>query len=718
MWVDFDRQGPIVSGGALAFGFPRYGPPKWRQKWHAFVRHLAVTPDDAAKNSMLDRFAHGKGVRTLGFINAHAMNRSVDDSVFAADLLALDYLVRDGIGVNTLYRMIGTEAGMNLNGTDLLPDLIARFAGRRIALFGTQADVAERAAELLRRLHGCEVITADGFQSDMFYLKRVADSRPALVVLGMGMPKQERVARLLKRCLNNDVAIVCGGAILDFLSGHKPRAPFWMRKLGLEWGFRLMIEPKRLFGRYVVGNPLFLLRSASFALRRRPAAPEERMRPERAATTAAFGIGGPIAAVAGQPVSLSDVRSAIALPTRRTATEPAVAAAIAATDEAPKKMLADSPSPAVKRSAVSVFSANRPVVARHDLFGREADLDRLLSWVLDQSGNALIYGPRGYGKTSLVRVFGEIADSRRHVVLYASCSREIGFDELMRGYLAEIPENGSASKGSAGGVDTGLMSVQQVAGRLAAVTDASVVVIIDEFDRIERADTRQSIIELVKDVSDLTASVRFVIVGVATDATAILGYHPSVHRCITCVPLTRLDSAAITDMLARKSRADGLVIEAREIETIVGLTAGSAYHAQLAGQKLVSNARRANVNLITAQDVDDVITEIVSDAMLMDGGFARLIRSLDDQRYAAVAALAKLALAGNDDIVRLALALADDGFDSDGLHALCLELVGNDTLRLADPQYPDGGLRFSNAFMPQLLLMAGHVTTPPAPGSP
>ena len=55
--------------------------------------------------------------------------------------------------------------------------------------------------------------------------------------------------------------IVCGGAILDFLGGKVSRAPLWLRRLGGEWIFRLMREPKRLFMRYVVGNPLFLLRA-------------------------------------------------------------------------------------------------------------------------------------------------------------------------------------------------------------------------------------------------------------------------------------------------------------------------------------------------------------------------------------------------------------------------------------------------------------------------
>lgn len=657
MWPEFERL--TGDGGALAFGFPRQVPPAWRQNWQSVVHQVAVTPDISAKDRLLDSFASGSGVRTLGFVNAHAMNRAVDDPAFAADLLGLDHLVRDGIGVHALYKMIGNASGLNLNGTDLLPELIKRFAGRRVALFGTRLHLVDRVADMLRQHHGCEVITADGFQPDGFYLQRVAETRPDLVVLGMGMPKQERIACQMKRGLSDEVAIVCGGAILDFLSGDKPRAPVLLRRAGLEWAFRLSLEPRRLFRRYIVGNPLFLLRSAILAIGPQPVVHKPRRLPERSVSSQAFGIGGPV-----QPV-------------------------LHATFGPPPE-----PKPPVLRTAVSVFSANRPVIARDDLYGRAADLDRMLTWVLDQGGNALIYGPRGYGKTSLVRVFGEIADSRRHVVLYASCSRDIGFAALMQAYLGELPGDSGATDAAA--------TVQQVAARLAAVKDASIVLIIDEFDRIERDDTRQAIIELVKDVSDLTASVRFVIVGVATDAGAILGYHPSIQRCITCVPLSRLDAPAIASMFAGKASADGLDLAPSVIDTVVRLTAGSAYHAQLIGQKLVALARRDGRTTVADDDLDMVIADIVADAMLIDESFARLARGLGQaDRAALLLALARRALADTGDRVRLSPA-------DTALVALAQDLVADSVMRPVDTHHAAGDLRFINAFVPQLLLMAAH----------
>jgi N-acetylglucosaminyldiphosphoundecaprenol N-acetyl-beta-D-mannosaminyltransferase len=83
------------------------------------------------------------------------------------------------------------------------------------------------------------------------------------------MPRQELVARSLRAQLDYPCLIVCGGAIIDFLGGKTARAPVWMRRLGLEWVYRLVQEPGRLFRRYVLGNPLFLARALRLRLAQR-----------------------------------------------------------------------------------------------------------------------------------------------------------------------------------------------------------------------------------------------------------------------------------------------------------------------------------------------------------------------------------------------------------------------------------------------------------------
>lgn len=201
MWLEFEAPPALgTSGGTetIDFDFPIEAPPQWRSLWDDIIGHVEVATDEDDRVGLLGRFAHGRGIRSLGFVNAHALNSCVTDPQFAADLLSLDILVRDGIGMRALYGLTGRIGGLNLNGTDLLPDLLSRFAGRRIALFGTQLELVERVADQLRATLGAEVVTADGFQPDGAYLEICARTRPDLVVLGMGMPKQERIARLLR----------------------------------------------------------------------------------------------------------------------------------------------------------------------------------------------------------------------------------------------------------------------------------------------------------------------------------------------------------------------------------------------------------------------------------------------------------------------------------------------------------------------------------------
>lgn len=93
------------------------------------------------------------------------------------------------------------------------------------------------------------------------YVTLAEAQQSALIVLGMGMPRQEEVALALREELTHPCLIVCGGAIIDFLGGETPRAPSWMQRSGTEWVYRLACEPRRLFCRYVLGNPLFVWRA-------------------------------------------------------------------------------------------------------------------------------------------------------------------------------------------------------------------------------------------------------------------------------------------------------------------------------------------------------------------------------------------------------------------------------------------------------------------------
>jgi len=195
----------------------------------------------------------------VGFINQHALNMALADEEFRVDLLSADLLLRDGKGMEMACQWLGRDPGANLNGTDLIPLLLTRNIGRRVALFGTTEPWLGQARARLQREGHLVVAAMDGFKDDAAYIETVKTRRPEIVILAMGMPRQEHVAAVLAQHAEGPLLIVNGGAILDFLAGRVSRAPAWMRGAGLEWAYRLMLEPRRLARRYLLGIPLFFL---------------------------------------------------------------------------------------------------------------------------------------------------------------------------------------------------------------------------------------------------------------------------------------------------------------------------------------------------------------------------------------------------------------------------------------------------------------------------
>ncbi len=236
----------------------------WQERWRAIVQKLHVVTDLSDEQRLVDALSVPSSPTVLGFVNAHAMNLVVGNEHYYQALSSADVLLRDGSGMSILFRRLGLEPGLNMNGTDFIPKLLVAFKGRRVAFWGTQEPFLADAVRQSQKCFGVDVVSAHhGFDDVDAYIMRAQQFQPELIVLGMGMPKQEAIAAKIAAS-GSPCLIVCGGAILDFLGGKVSRAPQWVRRIGFEWMHRLILEPRRLFQRYVVGNPMFLLRSIVF----------------------------------------------------------------------------------------------------------------------------------------------------------------------------------------------------------------------------------------------------------------------------------------------------------------------------------------------------------------------------------------------------------------------------------------------------------------------
>ncbi len=197
------------------------------------------------------------------FINADCLNQYYTNPEYAKLLREADLVMPDGIGIAIAARRMGTPVRANLNGTDMLP-YFCRMP-YSIYLLGAAPGLAEKAKTNLEREYpGVRIVGADhGYfadaQAEREAIERVNRANPDILLVAMGVPKQEKWIFLHRNELKCRVAMGVGG-LFDFASGRIPRAPVWMRKLKIEWIYRLYNEPIRLFRRYIIGNPLFLWR--------------------------------------------------------------------------------------------------------------------------------------------------------------------------------------------------------------------------------------------------------------------------------------------------------------------------------------------------------------------------------------------------------------------------------------------------------------------------
>jgi len=235
----------------------------WQTHWRALLSKISLLHSDAELQAHIDMFGNIDKPHVLAFVNAHAMNCAAESEPFFTALNAADTIFRDGAGMSVLFKRLSIAPGLNLNGTDLIPKLIANYDGRNIALYGTQDPYLGEAKKNITGslAPNSNIEAVHGFLQAHEYVTLAMQQQPSLIVLGMGMPKQEQVAVQLRQQLSNGCLIVCGGAIIDFFGGKVSRAPQWMRQWGVEWMYRLAVEPKRLFKRYVLGNPKFLIRA-------------------------------------------------------------------------------------------------------------------------------------------------------------------------------------------------------------------------------------------------------------------------------------------------------------------------------------------------------------------------------------------------------------------------------------------------------------------------
>jgi N-acetylglucosaminyldiphosphoundecaprenol N-acetyl-beta-D-mannosaminyltransferase len=226
----------------------------------------------------------GRPARRVMYLNAHVLNQSRANPALREALEQADLVYCDGYGVRLAAKALDAEIPHRMTGADWIYGLAAlcELAGQSVYLLGAEPGVTAEAARRLGRWYPRLQIAGThhgyfdiGSAHDDRVVEDINARRPDIVLVGMGTPKQELWVAQNAARLETDVVWTVG-ALFDYVSGRVPRAPRWLADNGLEWIFRLAIEPQRMWRRYLLGNPVFISRVMAQARARHAAAPPQR----------------------------------------------------------------------------------------------------------------------------------------------------------------------------------------------------------------------------------------------------------------------------------------------------------------------------------------------------------------------------------------------------------------------------------------------------------
>lgn len=239
-----------------------------RNEKKSIIGTLVAAADYHSATEMVIDHARAARPFALAAEATHGITLGWLDRSFGSALNGCDLVVPDGQPVRWALNWIhGAGLTDRVYGPNLMLHVCRRAAeeGLGIFLYGSTDAVLEKLRANLTRLFPGLILSgalsppfrALSPEEDENQVQQILESRARIVFVGLGCPKQERWVQSHRERVG--VPLLALGAAFDFHAGNKPQAPAWMQRRGLEWLFRLVTEPRRLWWRYALFNPLYIL---------------------------------------------------------------------------------------------------------------------------------------------------------------------------------------------------------------------------------------------------------------------------------------------------------------------------------------------------------------------------------------------------------------------------------------------------------------------------
>jgi len=216
--------------------------------------------------------------KIIQFVNANKVAKVDEDSSMRELMWKADFVLTDGQPLLPIARSLGIPVPERIDGIGLMRSLLelADQQAFRIFLLGAKQGIVEKCVEIIEQ--DFPKITIAGYRNGYFNEKQgieiaeqIAATKPDLLFLGMGSPMKENFAERHRHSVGSKIIQGVGGSF------DVPRAPVWMQKIGLEWLFRVMQEPRRMFWRYMTTNARFLCLYIKAFIRKYTSKPETKI---------------------------------------------------------------------------------------------------------------------------------------------------------------------------------------------------------------------------------------------------------------------------------------------------------------------------------------------------------------------------------------------------------------------------------------------------------